>query len=243
MSCVHVWGVGLLCVCVCACVCACVCGQHCAGRWGAGQGAPEEVELSRAGLQIPQGKSVLLQEGEAGLGSKLKFYKLPRLMYGTAESWALTEAQGAQLETFHNGCLGQMMGLHRGPDGPSTAELLARTGQANRADQCFILFSSFPLLLAFVVGGLGFEFCMFVAGWRHALRSEWPFIIIIIMCVCVCPGHPCQSQLWRTWVMGEDGSIFYMTYGLEPGLEPSLDLGTWFLPPGPKHLVSPRPHS
>ena len=33
---------------------------------------------------------------------------------------------------------------------------------------------------AFVVGGLGFEICMFVAGWRHALRSEWPFIIIII---------------------------------------------------------------
>ena len=42
-----------------------------------------------------------------------------------------------------------------------------------------ILFSSFPLLLALVVGGLGFEFCVFVAGWRHALRSEWPFIIII----------------------------------------------------------------
>ena len=54
------------------------------------------------------------------LGAKLKFYKslvLPRLMYGAAESWALTEAQGAQLETFHNGCLRQMMGLHRGPDG------------------------------------------------------------------------------------------------------------------------------
>ena len=32
----------------------------------------------------------------------------------------------------------------------------------------------------FVVGGLGFEFCVFVAGWRHALRSEWPFIINII---------------------------------------------------------------
>ena len=42
-------------------------------------------------------------------------------------------------------------------------------------------FSSFPFLLAFVVGGLGFEFCVFVAGWRHALRSEWPFIIIIII--------------------------------------------------------------
>ena len=37
-------------------------------------------------------------------------------------------------------------------------------------EQCFLLFSSFPLLLAFVVGG--FEFCVFVAGWRHALWSE-----------------------------------------------------------------------
>ena len=59
---------------------------------------------------------------------------LPRLMYGAAESWALTEAQGAQLETFQNGCLRQMMGLHRGPDGPSTTLLLARTSQANMAD-------------------------------------------------------------------------------------------------------------
>ena len=46
--------------------------------------------------------------------------------------------------------------------------------------RCFILFCSFPLHFAFVVGGLGFELCVFVAGWRHALRSEWPFIIIII---------------------------------------------------------------
>ena len=38
---------------------------------------------------------------------------------------------------------------------------------------CFI--SSFPFLLAFDVGGLGFEFCVFDAGWRHALQSEWPF--------------------------------------------------------------------
>ena len=37
-----------------------------------------------------------------------------------------------------------------------------------------------PSIMVFV-GGLGFEFCVFVAGWRHALRSEWPFIIIIIM--------------------------------------------------------------
>ena len=44
----------------------------------------------------------------------------------------------------------------------------------------YLFFSSFPLLLEFVVGGLGFEFCVLVTGWRHALRSEWPFIIIII---------------------------------------------------------------
>ena len=53
--------------------------------------------------------------------------------------------------------------------------------QAIIVAECFILFCSFPLLFAFVVGGLGFEFCVFVAGWRHALRSEWPFIIIIII--------------------------------------------------------------
>ena len=45
----------------------------------------------------------------------------------------------------------------------------------------YLFISSFPLLLAFVVGGLGFEFCVFVAGWRHALRSEGPFIIISII--------------------------------------------------------------
>ena len=46
----------------------------------------------------------------------------------------------------------------------------------------------FPLLLAFDVGGLGFEFWVFVAGWRHALRSEWPFFIIIIITQQLCMG-------------------------------------------------------
>ena len=41
----------------------------------------------------------------------------------------------------------------------------------------------FKFYIAFVLGGLGFEFCVFVAGWRHALRSEWPFIIIIIIII------------------------------------------------------------
>ena len=41
------------------------------------------------------------------------------------------------------------------------------------------------LVIKFVVGGLGFEFCVLVAGWRHALRSEWPFIIILLLSACV----------------------------------------------------------
>ena len=34
-----------------------------------------------------------------------------------------------------------------------------------------------PFLFAFADGGLGFEFCVFVVGWRHAFRSEGPFNI------------------------------------------------------------------
>ena len=49
-------------------------------------------------------------------------------------------------------------------------------------EQCFILFYSFPLLLAFDVGGLGFELCMFVAGWRYALRSEWLYLRVTVLC-------------------------------------------------------------
>ena len=46
-------------------------------------------------------------------------------------------------------------------------------------EQRFILLQVFPFPFA-AVRGLGFEFCMFVAGWWHALWSEWPFIIIIM---------------------------------------------------------------
>ena len=30
-------------------------------------------------------------------------------------------------------------------------------------------------------GGLDFEFCVFVTGWRHALLREWPFICIFFI--------------------------------------------------------------
>ena len=55
-------------------------------------------------------------------------------MYGAAESWARMAAQGAQLETVHNACLRQAMGLQHGPHSPSTAELLATTGHPSMAD-------------------------------------------------------------------------------------------------------------
>ena len=43
----------------------------------------------------------------------------------------------------------------------------------------FYFISSFPFLFAFDVDD-DFAFCVFDTGWRHALRSEWPFTIIII---------------------------------------------------------------
>ena len=49
--------------------------------------------------------------------------------------------------------------------------------------------------MIYVVGGLGFEFRVFVAGWRHALRSEWPFIIIIITLIYMeYGGMLCKSD-------------------------------------------------
>ena len=51
------------------------------------------------------------------------------------------------------------------------------------ASQFFACILITVLILVFVVGGLGFEFCVFVAGWRHALRSEWPCIIIMLITV------------------------------------------------------------
>ena len=56
----------------------------------------------------------------------------------------------------------------------------------------YFIFSSLSFLFAFDVGGLGFEFCVFVAGWEHPLRSEWIFAIIIIIGVAWC-----QVLVWQ----------------------------------------------
>ena len=64
---------------------------------------------------------------------------------------------------------------------------------------CFI--SCYPFLLAFEVGGLRFELCLFVTGWRHALRSEWPFNNIISIISGLISDHlpdghlPCAGRI------------------------------------------------
>ena len=43
---------------------------------------------------------------------------------------------------------------------------------------CFVW--AFALPFKFAVGGLGLEFGVFVVGWRHAFRSKWHFILLLI---------------------------------------------------------------
>ena len=65
-------------------------------------------------------KKSVFTSNHVDLNSKLHFYSclvLSRLMYGAAESWALTGSQAAQLETFHNSCMRRMMGRHWGTGG------------------------------------------------------------------------------------------------------------------------------
>ena len=42
---------------------------------------------------------------------------------------------------------------------------------------------------------LVYWFCVFVAGWRHALRSEWPFIIIIIGLLITLKRHLTMGRI------------------------------------------------
>ena len=58
-------------------------------------------------------------------------------------------------------------------------------GQPVELEHCFIIFLIFNFLFAFVVGGLGFEFCVFVAGWRHALRSVALLLLLLYSSILV----------------------------------------------------------
>ena len=71
----------------------------------------------------------------------------------------------------------------------------------------------------FVVGGLGFELCVFVAGWRHALRSEWPFIIIINMIkylTCFTATHrlvfPCANKYFQNTAVASQNEQLFLKF-------------------------------
>ena len=71
------------------------------------------------------------------------------------------------------GSLGRTLQIDLPQDWALYRDVMEGGGQPGLSfEQCFILSCSFPVLFVFVVGGLGFELCVFVAGWRHALRSE-----------------------------------------------------------------------
>ena len=65
-----------------------------------------------------------------GLSTKVMLYKaavLPVLLYGAAESWALTESQLHRLCVFHTTCLRRILGVSR-LDRVANEELFARSG-------------------------------------------------------------------------------------------------------------------
>ena len=49
----------------------------------------------------------------------------------------------------------------------------------------FYFISSFPFLFAFDVGGLGFDFCVFVAGWRMLFGVSGLLLLIDHHCKTV----------------------------------------------------------
>ena len=98
----------------------------------AGQGAPEEAVLSRAGLQIPQGNFVFLEEGGAGLQAQV--IKIPG---AAAAHVRCSRVLGPHRGT--GGTTGDLpQWLPEADDGPPPRPrrplLLARTSQANMAD-------------------------------------------------------------------------------------------------------------
>ena len=48
-------------------------------------------------------------------------------------------------------------------------------------EQYIFLLQVFLSFLRLRLGAWVFEFCVFVAGWRHALKSEWPSITVLLL--------------------------------------------------------------
>ena len=59
-------------------------------------------------------------------------------------------------------------------------------------------FRFLPFLFEFAAGGLGFEFCTSVVGWRYAVLSEWPFVVVFSIADnrARLGGPEHQARLW-----------------------------------------------
>jgi hypothetical protein len=96
----------------------------------------QEVEISRrlslAGGVFSNLRQRVFKPRSISLSTKMRVYKaivVPTLLYGAAESWALTQAQEHRLDVFNNTCLRRITGHRRGPDTISNEELHEMTGQ------------------------------------------------------------------------------------------------------------------
>ena len=94
----------------------------------------QERELGRrlraAGDAFKQLQPRVFRCRSVGLGTKLRMYMsvvLSVLLYGAAESWALTESQLHRMCMFHNTCLRRILGVAR-LDMVSNVELFERAG-------------------------------------------------------------------------------------------------------------------
>ena len=96
----------------------------------------QDVEINRrlylAGRAFNDLWPRVFKAGTVSLTTKMRIYKaivVPTLLYGAAESWALTRAQEHKLDVFNNNNLRRITGQRRGPDGISNAQLYELTGQ------------------------------------------------------------------------------------------------------------------
>jgi hypothetical protein len=95
-----------------------------------GQDRELDRRLGMAGGQFQQLRRHLFASRGVSLRTKVRVYRtmvVPVLLYGAAESWALTEAQVHRLDAFHTTCLRRITGHRRGPDCISNADLFALT--------------------------------------------------------------------------------------------------------------------
>jgi len=92
-----------------------------------------DTRIRMAGLAFRNLNASVFKHHGVALATKMRLYKaivVPTLIYGGAETWALTQAQEQQLDVFNTSCLRRILGIRLGPDVISNADLYARCDQA-----------------------------------------------------------------------------------------------------------------